>query len=90
MIDSKKKIRIFWEDAVIYERPLNRGAFSLLKRITEGEVFKEGNDFIVIKDPATMNYNRDLKQYEPFVAERKITFFFIPKGMIKKTEMIEN
>lgn len=90
MINSKKKemIRIFWEDAVIYERPLSKGVFFLKKKITEGEMFKEEEDFIIVKNPTTMDYDRNLKRYVPFVTKRKITFFFIPTGMINKKELI--
>ena len=89
MIDSKEKkiIRIFWEDAVIYDKA-SSFKLDLHKRITEGELFKEEKDFIIIKDPTTMDYNRDLKQYAPFITKRKITFFFIPTGMINKKELI--
>ena len=90
MIDSKEKkiIRIFWEDAVIYKKPLNKSAFSLKKRITEGEVLKEGEEFVIVKNPITFDYSIKLKKYVPFVLKRKITFFFIPTGMINKKELI--
>lgn len=83
---TKKKnrlVKIFWDDAVVYARPLNRN-FKLQKKITEGELFKENSDFIVVKNPITFDFDNVKKQYIPFALNKKMTFFFIPKGMVKK------
>lgn len=75
---NRKQIKVYWEDAVIYNRPLSRKDFRLRKKVTTGELFKENDDFLIIKNPQTFNDDR----------KQKITFVLIPKGMVKNIKII--
>lgn len=86
-LKKNKLVKIYWNDAIIYGKSSDL-KLNLQKKITEGELVKESKDFLIIKDPITVNYDIDLKRYVPFVKKRKITFFFIPTGMINKKELI--
>lgn len=82
---KSKKIKVFWEDAVIYG-PSHGNKFYLSEKITVGEVVMEDSDFIVLKDPETKAYRRDKKDWAMVYTDKKTTFFCIPKGMIKKID----
>ena len=84
---KNKPIKIYWDDAVIYGKFFDP-KLNLQKKITEGKLFKEDKDFLIIKDPITMNYDTGLERYVPIATKTKITFFFIPTGMISKKELV--
>ncbi|MEX2410132.1 MAG: hypothetical protein WD607_01965 [Candidatus Paceibacterota bacterium] len=75
---------IKWLDAVSYYN-LKEMPNKLIEQKTTGEVVEENNDYIVIKDPKTKDYNpnshRGITE-----KEKDPTFLFIPKGMIKSVE----
>lgn len=68
---GKKKIKVFWEDAVIYSKPKSLD-INPTEKVTEGELVINSQEFIVVKNPKTQE---DPKQPK---------FYYIPKGMIKK------
>lgn len=79
---KKKIIKVFWIDAVAYNYKFFRG-LTLPQKITVGELVKEENNYIFIKNPKYYIYNKKEKIYIP-QGDLKHTFFAIPKGMIKK------
>ena len=75
-----KSIKVFWNDAVIYK---DRVPLKLPPKITEGELVKKTDNYLIIKNPQTSIYSDADRIYIPRI-EPKHKFFFIPKGMIKK------
>jgi hypothetical protein len=76
-----KEKTIKWVDAVAYYN-LNEMPHKLKEKETIGKVIEENNDFIIIKNPKTKNYNPNNHRG---ISERQKTptFLYIPKGMIK-------
>lgn len=81
-------VKVYWEDAVIYGKINDSRSLGLSKKITEGELYKKDKDFIVIKDPETLTYDKQKNEYALLITDKRITFFYIPKGMVKKIEKI--
>ncbi|MEK7659348.1 MAG: hypothetical protein AAB338_01690 [Patescibacteria group bacterium] len=54
--------------------------------MTAGELIKETASYLIIKNPITGKYSEKEKIYIPTI-NSKHTFFFIPKGMIKKATL---
>jgi len=76
--------KIYWEDAVIYGPENDSGDLGLIKKITEGEIIKKDEDYILVKDPKTIVYDKKSKAYMPFSKGVGATYFYIPIGMIRK------
>jgi len=82
-MNSDKRVKVSWLDAVVYfpETP-NKFDLKPTEMETEGVLFSEDENRVVIKDPKTI-YKKDGKQ----VAKQSgATFLFIPTGMISKIE----
>ena len=82
-----KKIRIDWNDAVIYS--INNIPSKLAGTVTIGFCVEENKDFVIIKDSKTFSKNNNLKKrflriVHFFLNKKKPIYFFIPKGMIEK------
>ncbi len=84
MENKKQLVKIYWQDAVIYKKPSI--AQSLVKKTIIGEIIKKGRNFIIMKNPQVFEYIREEKKYIEIVPEKKITYFYIPKGMITAIE----
>lgn len=87
---DKNIVKIFWNDAVIYNY---RRLFlikkpNLVKKITMGDLTRETENYIVVKDPRTLTWSDADKTYIK-LEEKSPTFFFIPKGMMKKVIKIK-
>ena len=85
---SNKKIKVYWNDAVFYqkEKGINDG---LTKMITNGRLFIENENFIVIKNPKTIKENKSLLfQFLRRFLSKKPIYCFIPRGMIKKIDVL--
>lgn len=81
-------ITVYWDDAVLYGSK-NIPYLEKLKpakAITEGILEKENADFIILAAPCTVVRKFLHKKYVPKLSAsgEKITFFYIPKGMISK------
>lgn len=86
MIKSTKKIRIYWNDAVIYNKHESPLDIEPSKKIVEGELIKDIEKYDEYSDFVTIAVDKNSKP--PNVPEDDITFFSIPKGMISKIEEI--
>ena len=85
-------IIVYWDDAVIYGSK-NIPYLEKLKpakTVTEGVLVEENGDFVIIKSPRAVIYEFFRKKYIPRLSEsgKKITFFYIPKGMVTKIEKV--
>lgn len=80
-MNKNKFVKIFWNDAVIYKSRTHK--LELAEKITQGELVKKTEDYALVKNPITSDYDENEKIYIPQV-DSKHTFFLIPKGMIKK------
>ncbi|MBI4993550.1 hypothetical protein HZC33_01140 [Candidatus Wolfebacteria bacterium] len=80
---DKKRIKVYWADAVFYKKSKNIGD-GLTKMITIGELFIENEKFIVIKYPKSIKENKPLlfQLFKRFLS-KKPTYLFIPRGMIR-------
>lgn len=78
---KNKKIRILWNDAVLY------GPKKMVEKLTPLETIgileKEDEDFLIIKSPKTIRRTDDTSH-----PEKQPTFYFIPRGMIEKIEPV--
>lgn len=84
-----KKIKVFWDDAIIYSyKSIKKDGRSLSKKITIGNLIKETSKYIIIKSPTVLTFN-DTKKIYMQKENSDYSFFFIPKGMIKKIEYIK-
>jgi hypothetical protein len=81
---DKSLSKIYWEDAVIYGPENNSGKLGLVKKITEGEIMRKDEDYILVKDPKTTIYDKKSKAYVPSSKGIGATYFYIPIGMIRK------
>lgn len=81
---NKEKIKIYWDDAVIYKNITIEPLLS--KRITIGEFVKKDKNYIVVKNPTTSMYDIKTKKYIQIYKDNKQTFFYVPNGMIVKIE----
>ncbi len=81
---------IYWDDAVIYGKS-NMPYLKKLgtaKTITEGELIEEKDEFVILASPRAIVHKFLHKKYIPKLSAsgEKITFFYIPVGMITKIE----
>ena len=81
-------VTVYWNDAVVYgkENLAYSKKIKPTRTITEGKLIKEDKEYVIIGSPKTSKYNSVQKKYIPKLleSEKKITFFFIPTGMIEK------
>lgn len=81
-MDKNRKIKIFWLDAVIYA---DKVPSRLARKITEGNLVKERDGYVLVKNPITSIYSEKEKSYIPKEGKGH-KFFFVPSGMIEKIE----
>ncbi|MEK7635727.1 MAG: hypothetical protein AAB405_01395 [Patescibacteria group bacterium] len=85
---DKKKIKVYWNDAVFYQKGKEM-TVGLTKIITSGELFFENEKSIVIKNPKIIKENKPLLfQFSQWFLSKKPTYCFIPRGMIKKIDIL--
>lgn len=77
---KEKKIRILWNDAVLYSPKKMAAHLTPLKTI--GILEKEDKDFMIVRSPKTIRRTDGTPH-----PEKKPTFYFIPRGMIEKIEL---
>lgn len=84
------KVKVLWNDAVIYDRysDISQG---LSKMETTGELVKQMGSYLIIKDPITKNLTRPDKSGWVIKCYRRLKFkkqrprfFYIPLGMIQR------
>ncbi len=86
---KNNKIRIYWDDAVIYKRNYGEQFPKPTKMLTYGRLVRETRDYMMVANPLTEQYSSELKEFvpKPNVMGKELkeaTFFYIPKGMITK------
>jgi hypothetical protein len=82
-MSNKQKVRVFWEDAVFYgTHDAIPDALSQMETI--GFIERETDEYLIIKDPITLNLKKNINHPK----EGNPTFYFIPRGMIIKTEIV--
>lgn len=75
---------VFWNDARTYKGQADE--CSLSPMMTTGELYKDIDEYVVLRYPLTYMYDRRAGEYVPRVFEKEPTFFFVPKGMIERIE----
>lgn len=81
MINKGTKVKIDWNDIRVFSP--KRREISLSKMETVGLVEKDHEDYLVVKDPLTINILTKKKH-----PEKNPTFYFIPKVLILKVEEV--
>jgi len=76
--NNKKNKIIIWKDALFY-RFYKGEKTELTLTKCEGELIKENNDFVVLKNCKQSVFDSKKKK---FIFKRKANFFLIPKGII--------
>ena len=83
-------IVVYWNDAVIYGKKNFDYSKELkpAKTITEGKLVEKNKEFVIIESPKTFKYDPIQQKNVPKLLSsgEKITFYFIPVGMIEKME----
>ena len=83
-------IIVYWNDAVIYGKKNFTYSKKLkpTKIITEGSLVEKNKEFVIIGSPKTFKYDPVQQKNIPKLSSsgEKITFYFIPTGMIEKIE----
>ena len=81
---------VCWNDAVIYGKENFAYSKKLkpTKIITEGKLVEKNKEFVIIESPKTFKYDSIQQKNIPrlLASGKKITFYFIPIGMIEKIE----
>ena len=77
----KNRVSVYWNDAVIYNRPKKLNV-PIVKKVTIGELFEKNSEWVVVKNPKTFLIEKS--KHILFKTKKKITFWSIPKGMITK------
>ncbi|MCK6463007.1 MAG: hypothetical protein L6Q29_04315 [Candidatus Pacebacteria bacterium] len=76
---KKNKVKIIWNDAVIYTPDSKPEELSKME--TVGFLEKESEEFLIISKPETHKISTGKKH-----PEKQPYFYFIPKGMVEKIE----
>lgn len=79
MNSKRRKIKIIWRDAVIYDPRKMPSDISRMETI--GFFEKENEEYVVIKDPLTRNILTSAKH-----PKEQPTFYTIPKSSIESLE----
>ena len=77
MMNNNDNIKVLWNDVSIFSPQRNHVLLSIME--TRGSLEKETDEFIVVKDPTTINTKTNAKH-----PETTPTFYFIPKGIIRE------
>lgn len=87
MPKKNERVAVHWRDAVLYGAR-NSAPPSLSKNFTEGLLYDENKDGLIIQAPLTYKWDASLGEYLPRMIneEGEPRFLFIPKGMIEKVE----
>lgn len=80
-ISKGQKVKIKWTDASVFSP--SRKDVVLSNMETVGFVEKNEIDYLIIKDPETINLLTNKKH-----PEQNPTFYFIPKGMIEDIDIM--
>lgn len=80
-MNKGQKVKIKWTDASVFYPKKKDVALSRME--TVGFIEKDETDYLVIKNPKTINFLTNKKH-----PEQDPTFYFIPKGMIEVVEKI--
>ena len=75
---KNKNIIVLWKDAVFYRFYKGEKILLTLTKC-QGDLFKEDEDWIIIKNCKQSIFDEEKKK---FVFKRKVNFFLIPKGMV--------
>lgn len=77
MSDKEKKVKIIWDDIKVFSSKNKNIEISVMETI--GFVEAEYDDYILVKDPITINTKTGKKH-----PEKNPTFYLIPKNLIEK------
>ena len=80
--NNLKRVRVLWQDAISY-RTGDKIPDSTSALETTGLLAKEDSNYVVIEKPTTIN-TRTSENYP----DKTPTFYFIPRGMIEKIEIV--
>jgi hypothetical protein len=79
MINKNTRVKVYWSDASVFSP--KRQDVSLSKMETVGSVEEDHENYLIIKNPITINSLTKKKH-----PEGAPTFYFIPKALIEKIE----
>lgn len=80
-MNKGQKVKIKWTDAAVFSPKRKDIALSHME--TVGFVEKDDKDYLIIKNPKTINLSTNKKH-----PEQDPTFYFIPKRMIERANLI--
>jgi len=74
-------VEVRWSDATVYTWPFVPK--SLPDKVTIGQLYKETDEYVIIRHPKTFEIFNDETQEEE-ISSKGATFYYLPRGMIKK------
>lgn len=78
--NKDEHVTVFWDDAVIYK--VGTSAKKCDDIVTSGILIKDEKDYIVLRNPKTYILERGKRIFQE--SSDGATFYFIPKGVIKR------
>ena len=81
-----QKVRIYWDDAVFYTKSDSPLKIKPSPKVIEGSIVLGMEKYDEYEEFVTVAIDEKNKSLE--MPEERITFFSVPKGMVKKIEVL--